>query len=155
MPDDATPPGWYQDPETPGSERRWNGSAWIGTPHKTPASPSLFGPEVERAYWTNANAPARVARWLGPGLLIAYIGISVLIIPVNADPRRLAIGAILVGVGMLFGIASIVCAALGIARGRAGAGALGLSVVVLATDSLFIVFTIAMVAIILILGHPL
>jgi hypothetical protein len=67
------PPGWYPDPETPGSERRWDGSTWVGTPHKSPTHPSLLGPNIDRAYWSNANRPVQIARWVGLGGLVPLV----------------------------------------------------------------------------------
>ncbi|MFB6874091.1 DUF2510 domain-containing protein [Streptomyces sp. NPDC056323] len=39
----ATPPGWYPDAATPGTDRWWDGTAW--TAHTRPAAaPQVFGP---------------------------------------------------------------------------------------------------------------
>lgn len=93
MTDAATPiAGWYPDPENPGGERWWNGSAWSDQRRATAPAPAAARPDpyapppVQPYYGATLPYGSRPASGLNgmalAGLLVSSVGW--LIIPVLA-----------------------------------------------------------------------
>ncbi len=53
-----TPPGWYPDPERPGTQRWWDGEAW-----GTPVAQAQPGPPVTAAAPAPAGIPSESRTW--------------------------------------------------------------------------------------------
>jgi hypothetical protein len=154
----SAPPDWYPDPANPGFERRWDGSAWIGTPHRTPTSPSVFGPAVDRAYWTNANPPAQIARWAGlAGLALAISGFFATIAQQGGFSARSIVLGILVAcaISVVTETAGIVLAATALARSRRGAGAGAAAIQILVASIFLLVTAVVLGVLVLVLLLPL
>lgn len=79
------PAGWYGDPQHPGQERRWDGTAWTDETRERPAetTPPPAIPPPPRAdgsatsggnWWSRRSLPAKI----GLGILGLLIGMAVL-----------------------------------------------------------------------------
>lgn len=79
------PAGWYGDPQHPGRERRWNGTAWTDETRDPPAAempppavpppPGPGGPSApDGSWWSRRSLPAKV----GIGILGFLFGMAVL-----------------------------------------------------------------------------
>lgn len=73
------PPGWYPDPSTPGMQRYWDGTQWVG--QAAPMGPPGAGAPAQPPRKSNA----KVWIWLGVGLGVAVLLIVVIGVFVAVD----------------------------------------------------------------------
>lgn len=92
----TTPAGWFPDPNTPGTERWWDGTVWtahtrpvqaqVPVPPPVPAGPAGFGPPtVPMAHAASGGG--------GRGRLLALAAAGVVLV------GAVAVGAVLLGKG--------------------------------------------------------
>ncbi|MFD4943281.1 DUF2510 domain-containing protein [Streptomyces sp. NPDC058409] len=87
----ATPPGWYPDAATPGTERWWDGTAWTAHTRPITSVPQQFGPPepVANAYGDGSGSAAT-----GGGTRIVALAVAALVVVGAA-----VTGAVLLGRG--------------------------------------------------------
>jgi uncharacterized RDD family membrane protein YckC len=110
MTTENAPAGWYPDPQTPGQQRYWDGSAWseatqpaVGT---VPAGAAPFGQQVGYGYAAGptgavADAGARLVAYLIDAALIFGAFVAVLIVGAILGAISDALGAIVTLLGYL------------------------------------------------------
>lgn len=57
------PPGWYEDPDDPGFEREWDGSAWTGARRSIAGAAAGAGPDTPPPGWYPDPETPETERW--------------------------------------------------------------------------------------------
>jgi hypothetical protein len=148
------PPGWYPDPAKPGFERRWDGREWLGSSHKTPRRTSMLGPDYDRAFWSNANPAAGVGRWINLGSLLPLLVGTAFTFPENLDRGLFAVVMISAcAIGFPSAVVAIVLASRGIVAAQRGAGAMGLSILLLISAPIALLGTLGLGTLAFVVGR--
>ncbi|WP_406150530.1 DUF2510 domain-containing protein [Streptomyces sp. NBC_01012] len=73
----ATPPGWYPDVNTPGTERWWDGTAWTGHARPTAVTqPSGLQPQAAHGSAGTTGTSARTVVMTVAGLVVVAVAVT-------------------------------------------------------------------------------
>ena len=137
--------GWHPDPEDPRRERWHDGAAFTPHTHRALRKPSLFGGDYDRSMWTGANTAAARARRASDVASIAFAVSMVLVILIPFAPwafTALGVGMLIIAVAAT---AQVVLGQRGIRRAPADGG-LGMSIIVVAQGSIYLLIALAYLA---------
>ena len=114
----------------------------------------MFGPAVDRAYWTNANPPAQIARWSGLGGLVLIIAGFFVTVALRGG---FTVGSVLLAILVSSAISvvtetvGIVLASAALARARRGAGAGAVAIQILVASIFLLVVAVLVAVVVLVL----
>lgn len=97
---DRSAAGWQPLLDRPGFEQWWDGSAWLGRPHREPDPFSAFGTDLARSLRPGPNRAAGIARWgivaTIAGFALQTVVASGLVVVAGVESITLTIGALIV-----------------------------------------------------------